>query len=206
MITLYSGTPGSGKSLHVADVIYRKLRRKQPIICNFDINPDVVNTKFNYYDNYYYYVSNSKLNPQFLLDFSSGYWGDKPIKEGHILLIIDEAQLLFNAREWDKEGRKFWTAFFTQHRKYGYDVILIAQFDRMLDRQIRSLVEYEIVHRKVVNYGWRGVFLSFLLLSPHLFVAVKFWYPLKERIGSEFFKYKSKFNKLYDTYFSFDDV
>ena len=38
---------------------------------------------------------------------------------------------------------------FSQHRKLGYRVILIAQFDRMLDRQIRSVLEYEYIHRKV---------------------------------------------------------
>lgn len=39
MIELYSGTPGSGKSLHTADLIYRWLRRwKAPVIANFSFN------------------------------------------------------------------------------------------------------------------------------------------------------------------------
>ena len=35
-------------------------------------------------------------------------------------------------------------------------MILIAQFDRMLDRQIRSVIEYEHIHRKVKNIGVWG--------------------------------------------------
>ena len=39
MIYLYSGTPGSGKSLHTARDIRDALRlRKMPVIANFDIN------------------------------------------------------------------------------------------------------------------------------------------------------------------------
>ena len=76
------------------------------------------------------------------------------------------------------------------HRHFGYLIILCAQFDRMLDRQVRCLIEYEYIHRKVKNMGWRGWLLSFLFLSPfsELFVKVKIWYPMKERIDCDFYK------------------
>ncbi|MCX4357913.1 MAG: hypothetical protein OSJ43_17135, partial [Oscillospiraceae bacterium] len=38
MIYLYTGTPGSGKSYHAAEVIDRALRRNIPVIANFEIN------------------------------------------------------------------------------------------------------------------------------------------------------------------------
>ena len=38
MIRLYSGTPGSGKSLHVAEKIYNRLSAGKPVVCNFAIN------------------------------------------------------------------------------------------------------------------------------------------------------------------------
>lgn len=38
MIDLYSGTPGSGKSLHTAERLYYWLRIGKPAICNFDID------------------------------------------------------------------------------------------------------------------------------------------------------------------------
>ena len=78
-------------------------------------------------------------------------------------------------------------------------VVLVAQFDRMLDRQIRSLIEYEWIHRKVSNFGIQGKIFS-LLFGGKLFVAVKVWYPMKQKVGSEFFMYKKKFSDIYDTY------
>lgn len=40
MIMLYSGTPGSGKSLHTARDIRDSLgAKRRPVIANFDVNP-----------------------------------------------------------------------------------------------------------------------------------------------------------------------
>lgn len=40
MIYLYSGTPGSGKSLHVARVIRNTLLLNKPVLANIPINTD----------------------------------------------------------------------------------------------------------------------------------------------------------------------
>lgn len=37
MVSLYSGTPGSGKSLHIAERIYRRMQQRRPVIANFQI-------------------------------------------------------------------------------------------------------------------------------------------------------------------------
>lgn len=199
MIYLYSGTPGSGKSLHVARLIKYTLLRDMPVIANIPINTDLVK-----HPERYHYVTDRDLNPYHLYEFSREYFGDKPVKEGRILLIIDEAQRQFNARDWNKSDRAGWNEFFQLHRHYGYDIILVAQFDRMLDRQVRSVIEYEQIHRKVSNYGWRGWILCAFMAAPCLFVSVKMWYPMKERVGSEFFRYSKRLGKLYDTYMTFD--
>lgn len=123
-------------------------------------------------------------------------------REGRLRVYIDECQLIFNAREWNITGRKEWLSFFTQHRKYGYDIYLIAQFDRMIDRQIRSLIEYEVIHRKASNFGTMGTLFS-LFTGGNLFVAVTMWYPMKEKIESQFFKANRKYYSLYDTYNTF---
>jgi zona occludens toxin (predicted ATPase) len=145
------------------------------------------------------------LNPAMLMDYSRKFFAGKTVKEGQITLVIDEAQMLFNARSWDKADRDGWNKFFQIHRHFGYDVILVAQFDRMIDRQIRSLIEYEHIHRKVSNFGAKGKLLCVLMLAPNLFVDVKMWYPMKERIGSEFFRASKKLYRLYDTYLLFDN-
>ena len=184
MIYLYSGTPGSGKSLHVARVIKNTLMMNKPVIANIPIN---INTGRCKHPERFMYVADEALTPVALVEYSQAYFKDKPVKEGQILLIIDEAQRLFNARDWGKSDRTGWNTFFQLHRHYGYDIILVAQFDRMLDRQVRSVIEYEQIHRKVSNYGWRGWLLCAMMVSPVLFVSVKMWYPMKERVGSEFF-------------------
>lgn len=201
MIYLYSGTPGSGKSIHSAQVIYNQLRYHHPIIANFDIQVSKIK-KANQED--FIYVPNEKLTPKYLREFARNYFKNHKFKEGAITVFMDECQLLFNAREWNIKGRNEWLGFFTNHRKYGYDIILVAQFDRMIDRQIRSLIEYEFVHRKVGNFGKGGKLLK-LATFGELFISIKVWYPLKEKLGSEFFRGKKKLYSIYDSYKTFDE-
>lgn len=201
MINLYSGTPGSGKSLHMAMRLYWWIKAGKPCICNFDLNlPTIKGRK----EKNFHFIPNDKLTPQYLTDFANDIIKEKgKVKEGSILVVIDESQLLFNARDWGQKGRSDWLSFFTLHRHLGYDIVLIAQFDRMLDRQIRSLIEYEYIHRKVSNYGWKGKIFSAVALG-NLFVCVKVWYPMKEKVGSEFYKAKKKYYRIYDSYAVFD--
>lgn len=202
MIELYSGTPGSGKSLHVAGDVRKKLKKKRKVIIgNFFINTQLVKGR----RGAYIMVTNDRLTPERLIAFSrrrSHYLGRK-LKEGELLLIIDEAQLLFNSREWQNLGRQGWLSFFSQHRHYGYDVILIAQFDRMLDRQVRSLIEYETIHRKVSRAGYIGFFVG-LFTGGNLYIAIQRWYPIHEKINSSFFLGRKRIFSLYDSYNHFD--
>ncbi len=202
MIVLYSGTPGSGKSLDAARTIARWCRRGSPVICNFPIDVSGVRTKK---EKKVYFWSNEELTPDRLVAFSRGHFRGRRCREDSILVVIDEAQLLFNARDWSARGRDRWTWFFTMHRHFGFFIILCAQFDRMLDRQVRSLIEYEYIHRKVTNIGWRGALLSCLMLSPfNLYVKVKVWYPMREKVGAEFFRRRARYCRMYDTFAMLD--
>lgn len=202
MIELYSGTPGSGKSLHVAKDMLIQIRDKdRPCIGNFIYNGDCILTKKNKKGGYLF-LSNDKITPDFLFYFSERYKKDvykKRIPEEHLLLVIDEAQLLFNAREWNRPDRKRWVSFFTQHRKLGYHVILIAQYADMLDKQVRAVLEYEVIHRKVSNIGKGGGLMSGLV-GGGLHVCVKVYCPLKMKTGSEFFRADPVLYTLYDSY------
>ena len=71
MIYLYSGTPGSGKSLHTAQVILGHLFRGVPVICNFEINKEVVKRG---YENFTF-IETYSLSPQWLMDYSKAYFG-----------------------------------------------------------------------------------------------------------------------------------
>ena len=185
MISLYSGTPGSGKSCHAAREIALRLQRKDSVVIgNFYFNTKAVKKC----KGVYLYVPNHRLDPDKLLRFSrrlSKHLGRR-LREGEVKIYIDEAQLLFNSREYSSPDRRAWLSFFSQHRHYGYDVILLAQFDRMLDRQIRGLIEYDYIHRKISNAGKIGAVLGFLSRG-NMFVCIKKWYPMKQTVDSNFF-------------------
>lgn len=201
MIHLYSGTPGSGKSLHTARDIRDALRiRKMPVIANFDVNHSLRN-----YDRLFTYLPNDRLDPSFLEDFVRNWFAGRKVREDSILLVIDEAQLVFNSRAWQHGQRMDWIQFFSQHRHFGYKVVLIAQFDRMIDRQIRSLIEIETNHRKLGNFGMKGLILS-LPFRGRLFLGVSYYYGLKEKVGTCWLLPRRAYFKVYDSYNRFEKV
>lgn len=189
MIYMYTGTPGSGKSLHTArDILINSKRKRNYILCNFEINK----TMLKYPQNIIEYDMFS-VEPQYFIDWSIKNL--EPRRENQALIIVDECQLIFNSREWQSsKNRMAWIQFFTQHRKFGYNVILITQYDRMVDRQIRALVEYEVVHRKVNNYKL-GKF-----IPVPVFAAITKWYGINEVISRDFFIFRKKHSKIYDSY------
>lgn len=187
---LMTGTPGSGKSLHMAANLRWRIRRHKPTIANFEINSESDDFVFR---------ENKDLTPDFLISFAEVYFRDHKFHEGEIQLYIDECQLMFNARSWNEQGRSDWIRFFTQHRKLGYDVYLIAQFDNMVDKQIRSLIEYEIKHRKLNNFGWVGKFFHVVAFGRPVVACVTYWYPMHQRTGSEFLLGKRALYRMYDT-------
>lgn len=164
MIYLYSGTPGSGKSLHAVADMLRHNKRGWPVIANFQLNPVSVRNP-----DRMVFASNAELNSVMLEQYAAYYWqseGER-VRENRILLVVDEAQLVFNAREWQKN--KDWVSFFTQHRKMGYSVILIAQQREMIDKQIRGVLEYEYKHRVLLNAGIMGRLLTLVMGSRFLY-------------------------------------
>lgn len=199
MIFFYSGTPGSGKSLHAAQLICNWARSGSPVIGNFPVNLE------RYKKANFHYVVEKDLTPAFLIDFATAYFADKPLKEDSILLIIDEAQRMFNPRSWQDKDRAKWLEFFSLHRHYGYKIVMIAQNDRMIDRQIRVLFEYEYTHRKISNYGWKGGLMS-LLMGGETIMIVKRWYPVKEKIESEIMHGRKRLYSVYDTFGRFGDA
>lgn len=179
----------------MAETIYYTVRNNKPVVCNFNVNKDVWKNG----GKTFYYVPNEILTPSNLAKISEAYFIDHRFKEGAIRLYIDECQIIFNARNWNDKARADWVKFFTQHRKLGYDIYLIAQFDTMIDKQIRSLIEYEVKHRKLNNVGWVGKLATVLFFGRPVFVQVFYWYPQKQRLSAEFNLGRKKFYRLYDT-------
>lgn len=202
-IYLYTGTPGSGKSLHTAQIIQDKLNYGFDVIGTMSINKSCLRKRAK---GVYYYQNIYDLRPKELVDFSREYFKLHHFRniEDQILLVIDECQRIFNSRTWNaNKDRNDWITFFAEHRHLGFCVILISQNDRMIDRQIRALVEYEYIHRKVGNFGLAGKLFSLVSLSQ-LFVCVKVWYPLKEKMEAQFFRGRKRLYAFYDSYEQFN--
>lgn len=86
-ISLYSGTPGSGKSLHATARILKRLKRGRPVIANYSLLRDKIP-----HPELFVYADNSELTPQMLVEFSRGWFGAHDFAEDSILLVVDECQ------------------------------------------------------------------------------------------------------------------
>lgn len=197
MITLYSGTPGSGKSLHLIKVILNNLKLGRDVICNFPIKFND-KEKLKGYEDKFFYILNENFTINSLLEHAidRGYFDKK--KESQCMCIYDEAGGKYNTRDFNSKDRMEWIDFFSQHRKCGFDFILVSQSDRMIDRQIRTLFETEKEHRKLNNFG------PFAFLPFKYFVAIERWYVAKEKVDVEYFRFKKDIGNRYDSMKMFD--
>lgn len=196
-ITLYTGSPGSGKSYDCVYKICQWLKKKKNniVLANFNLEFD---EKFKKKKNgAFIRYKDENLNSHFFYEFSKRYL--KKGEESQCLIVIDEASIYFNARDWQSDtNRKDWLKFLAQHRKLGYDMIFICQDNRQIDRQIRALVEYEVIHRKLNNHRF------FKYLPFTFFVAVTYWSVLNIRMSASMFYYQNKYGRIYDTFNTFE--
>lgn len=192
-LSLITGTPGSGKSLTMAGRIRHWLKRGRLVIANFDINHDTEGYE------YFVFIENRDMTPELLEQYSNDWFSTRPFDEDSILLVIDEAQIVFSARSWNDKDRAEWLYFFSQSRKYGFAVWLCTQIDTSIDKNLRLLVEYQYICRKTNNYGLLGMFVSLFMGKRPLIARVQYWYPMKQRLACDWFIGKRKDFALYDT-------
>ena len=110
---------------------------------------------------------------------------------------------MFNSRSWNQKGRSQWVIFFTQHRKFGYTVILVSQHKDLIDKQIRHIFQHDYEHRNVKNFKLIGWFLA-LLFGGNLFVNPVKSMDTGKKDHTEFMIAPRKYYKLYDSYKIFD--
>lgn len=196
MIYLYSGTPGSGKSLHAIKDIEIKLKYGGNVICNFPVAIDKIKKVKRKDLGEFIYKKNEELTVEFLIDYARK--NHVKGKEAQTLIVIDEAQAMFNSRDFRDVSRKGFNYFFTIHRHMGFNVILITQNDRLIDKQIRCLFEYEIKHRKINNFKLGS------LIPFKTFACITYWYGIREKLSTDFFIYRKRLSYLYDSYALFN--
>ncbi len=221
MVYFYSGTPGSGKSYHVAEDIRKALMRGKYVFSNFPVNLELVPPDRR---GFFIHLDNAELRissfrhyikyPRKIADFSylSGFVGfaqqflnrnsKGQIIERQALIVLDEAQELFNPREWNRNDRLAWIEFFRLHRHIGYDIIVVSQDNVAIDKQIRGIFQTEVLHKNLRNYNSFAWFLS-LIFGGNFFVRIYRNYAQRIRkdsvIKKELRKPKKKIYDFYDT-------
>lgn len=191
MIRIFCGGVGTGKSYHALVEGLAKVASvpTRYVVANF---PIVARTKKQ--RDRWIYVDDDALSAELLIQIAveKGFVG----REGHALLIIDEAGVVFNCRDWaiDREKRLQWIKFFAQSRKFGYDVILVAQDPRSIDRQIRDLADVIVRHFRM-NRAW-----LFAWVPVPVFGAVAQWARTSLKAGyPELILLKPWVARQYDT-------
>ena len=130
--------------------------------------------------------------------------------EGCGIAVLDEAHEWLNSRESlamdaaAKAQRKGQVRFFTQHRKLGWDVYVIAQQPEMLDKQVRDLAEYVVRLRNL-----RRMKIAGLPLAPfNLFLALWTWHGVRggKPMKKQAFMLNRRIARLYNTYQIVHDV
>lgn len=144
--TLLAGKRGSGKSLGAVEMARRYLEDGRTVATNLDLFVE-------------------KLVPAYCQtrwirlpdhptaeDLKSMPLGNpEPTNEKkNGLLILDEAATFLNSREWSGNGRQDVISWLVQSRKYGWDLLLIAQHANLIDKQVReSLIEIQGTVRRM---------------------------------------------------------
>lgn len=183
MITLIEGTPGSGKSaVSVCDMIDH-LQAGGTIACNFDlvegwaerIAKSDLKCRLGFRNPVDYARSlHSRAykigTPDTLYELSKCLNSrDKSgrLIEGQGRLYLDEAQLLFNSRNWQKNYP--FIEFFSQHRKLGWDIVMVSHDEAMIDSQVRHYIELRGSFRNLNKLRFLGLGLP---RTVNIFLAV----------------------------------
>ena len=201
MIVAYTGVPGTGKSLHAANDVRFALNRKhpRPVLANFELSKDAPVR----HPEKFTYCPNEEMTVQYLIDYATDFWSRRKVfRENYLLLVLDEVQLWHNSRTWRDASRLDYLKFFSQHRKLGYKIILIAQSTKMIDNQFRMEIEYEVNHRRISSMGPIGDLLA-MPFGGRMFLAVEYLYQTNERVGRTVFVARKADMRMYDTRVTF---
>lgn len=150
MILIHEGVPGSGKSYDALRKIIDALKAGRTVYTNIDganvetcreaVAAMVGVTRDNLSDRYIF------LTPGQVPRF----WDFCPPGS---FIVIDEAQLFFNSRDFNKESNREFGNWASTHRHQGYDLLLITQRHERIETSVRSLAEYRYRYKKINFFG-----------------------------------------------------
>lgn len=205
MIALVTGQPGSGKSFYCMRELVQAFHARKFVATNVEVDP-----RFNWVvanDNALRWaipgrrakVAGQLADRLYVSDNLSDLMRLRmPGRgEGRGLMILDEAHMWLNSRMWQADDRTEIVRFFTQHRKLGWDILLVSQFIDAIDKQVKALAEYHIQLRNLKRAKVWGI----PVMPINMFLAVWTWNGImsKNIAKRQAYPLKKKYARLYDT-------
>lgn len=206
-VDLFSGTPGSGKSLLATYQGIEALETAKNVIANFPFDLSYFHGPFHRQKGKFLYVPTKDMTPEYFLRYAAENHVRKgpKAKKAQTLVLIDEAETKFNPRAWKEESRLDWIYFFANHRHFNYDFILICPNDRMLDRQIRAIIQTEYKCRCISGFGYLGKAIN--KVFGGLFASVSYNHAIQEKFFlPHFYKLHKRKARVYDTMALFEGM
>ncbi|MBT9168237.1 MAG: Zona occludens toxin [Syntrophomonadaceae bacterium] len=156
MIICYQGTPGSGKTYDAVIKIIANLKKGRKIYTNIDGLGDAVCRE---------QIMRMAGLTEVQLDMQLIHWDTSSVQgkekvynfmehvEPRSYIVIDEIHKYFNCRDWQTEKNRLFAEWGSTHRHFGFDLLMITQDYEKIDKQVRSLIEYTYVYRKINFMG-----------------------------------------------------
>lgn len=189
MIRLVTGPLGTGKSYYGVRKAVQAIVNGKLVATNFDMQPDWVERAVRHghlfknsvkmderverFQKRYVRITTMqelrelRVRPEepWAHELRPGQW---VLKEGSLVVILDESHRWMNARSWSREGREELLEFFALARKLGMEIYLIAQRAENLDVQVRELFED---HIHLVNLRRSARMLGIRVIPFNFFIA-----------------------------------
>ena len=169
MIGLYSGLPGEGKTLHLAQFAHRHFLAGKTIYSNFKLEFGELGK------DWHFFYELEQLN-----------------NLKNALVVIDEGQIMFNCRRW--ENLSITTQYKLQcHRHDGLDLAITSQNFTRLDIEVRNLIHTHYDIEKIIE----SKKLKFAIFRKHYINPRDEAH--KEILSSSFSMFNFRKPALYDT-------
>jgi len=190
-----TGSLGAGKSQYAVEIGMDHLSIGGTCITNIPIDPVKIGEWMKEEFGRVFDPSRLELLKQATIDKFYNF-AKRGNDKHNVLMILDEAALDLNARDWSKRDDEMFN-FVVLVRKMGIRLILVAQDNSDLDKQLRKKFQWETHCRSLKQFMPLG-----LDIPVPVFVRVRYWLAVGQKPMSRGFKFswKSPAWGMYDSH------